>query len=671
MTFARPEMLWLLAAVAPLLAWFLVWAWRQRQRLIRRFIQERLLARLTVGLSPTRQKLRLVLVGLAALLILFALARPQYGYGWEEMRLRGLDIVMVMDTSRSMLAADIPPDRLTRAKLAARELQRLARSDRLALVAFAGTAFLQCPLTLDDNAFEQSLNLLSPDLLPVGGTAIAPAIEEALRAFEDSGRNHRVIVLFSDGEDHEGGVLAAAARAAEVGVKIFTVGVGTAAGDRLRLVDAQGRTTYVLDEQNQPVVSRLNAELLQDIARKTGGDYLPLVGADPMKSLYEARLAELPRSDLTARWARQYHEQFQWPLGLALLLLVGEMFLTPRRPGHRRAFRGVPTRAPAAPPAVAVSGTGRQGLLALLLGLLALPVLARADRALRDYERGNYLSAEREYRRRLEHRPEDVRLRYNAGTAAYAAGEYARATNHLEAATRTNDPELLQRVYYNLGNALYRLGEQAPAPALTLSNWQHALQHYDSALELNPRDEDARFNRQFVQARLEELQRQLAQQNPPQAPPPSASPQPQNQPQSGPPPSNSPSSPETQPTPVRTPSEQAPTPPPPAPPQSPAQDTPPRPPQVFPESSPAGQPSAESNPAPPDGRDQPTSAPGAKTGTQGDDPAADTGTVEVGSGQMTPEQAWQLLEAARLEEKAWQPLPPPDSRRLNRPRRDW
>jgi Ca-activated chloride channel family protein len=673
MTFARPEMLWLLAAVAPLLTWFLVWAWRKRQALIRRFIQERLLARLTVGLAPGRQKLRLVLLGLAALLILLALARPQYGYGWEEVRQRGLDIVIAMDTSRSMLAADVAPDRLTRAKLAARELQRLARADRLALVAFAGSAFLQCPLTLDDNAFEQSLNLLTPDLLPEGGTALGPAILEALKAFKDSGRNHRVIVLFSDGEDHEGDAPAAAARAAEEGVKIFTVGVGTATGDRLRQVDEQGRTTYVLDEHNQPVVSRLNAELLRDIARKTGGDYLPLIGADPMKTLYEARLAELPRSDLSARWARQYHERFQWPLGLALLLLVAEMLLAPRR----RDAPTARTAAPAAAPPVAARRTRTPAVTALLL-LALWPAPARADRALRDYERGLYRAAEQEYERRLKERPDDARLHYNAGTAAYAAGEYDRATNHLDAATRTNDPELLQRVYYNLGNALYRLGEQAPAPPLILTNWQQALQHYDSALELNPDDADARFNRELVQARLEELQRQLAQQPQPQKQPPSSTPQdqpqsdrsqsgsgqsePQNQPAPQPQPDKPPEPPQPSPEPTPQPDQ---------PPSAPRDKSSPQP-QTQPESQP-GQSGAEPRPQKQDGQagEKPAAAAAPAKADKPDDETGAGAASAAGSGQMTPEQARQLLEAARLDEKAWQPLPPRDPGRLNRSRRDW
>lgn len=666
MTFAKPEMLWLLVVTAPLLAWFLVWSWRQRRALIRQFVQSRLLAQLTVGVSPWRQKLRLVLVSLAALLLLLALARPQYGYAWEEVRQRGLDIVVAIDTSRSMLAADVAPDRLTRAKLAALDLQRLARTDRLALVAFAGTAFLQCPLTLDDNAFQQSVNLLTVDFLPQGGTALGEAIDVGLTAFKDSGSNHRVLVIFSDGEDHDSDAPAAAARAAERGVKIFTVGVGTFTGDRLRLVDAQGRTTYVTDERNQPVVSRLNADLLREIARKTGGDYLPLIGADPMKTLYDARLAPLPKSDLSSRWSRQYHERFQWPLGLAILLLVLEMFLPERRRGERPE--------PAGPATAAAAAGLKRVLTALALLCWTAPALASAGGALRDYERGKYRAAEQEYRRLLERRPDDARLHFNAGTAAYAAGAYTSATNHLEAATRTSDPDLLQRAYYNLGNALFRLGEAAEAPALTLTNWQQALQHYESALSLNPNDRDAEFNRGFVQARIEELLRQLAQ-PPNQQSEQKQQDQPRSQPSqssepAGPPP---PPQPEPQPKPADSRQESQPEPSP----EEQGHDEPrpdeskPRQPEQTKLDSAPGQQGGEPKPEDKTVKDPPSAQSAGSQEGQSTNATAAAATALTAPGQMSREQARQLLEAARMDEKAWQPLPPRDPRKVNRNYRDW
>ena len=182
MTFANPQLLWLLLAIPPALLAFFWWSSRTRQRLLTQFIQARLLPGLTVGISATRQRIRVGCLVLAVVCLILALARPQWGFDWEEMKQRGLDIIVAIDTSKSMLAEDIEPNRLARAKLAALELMQRARSDRLGLVAFAGSAFLQCPLTIDDAAFRQSVEALDVNIIPQGGTAIAEAIETALTA---------------------------------------------------------------------------------------------------------------------------------------------------------------------------------------------------------------------------------------------------------------------------------------------------------------------------------------------------------------------------------------------------------------------------------------------------------------------------------------------------------
>src|SRR5262249_55469188 len=156
---------WLLAVTVPLLTWFLWWAWHKKQSLIGQFVQSRLLAQLTIGISPARQKIRLILMVVAVTCALLSLARPQWGFDWEEAKQRGLDIVVAIDTSRSMLAEDVRPNRLTRAKLAALDLMKLAKHDRLALVPFAGAAFLQCPLTLDEDAFRQSVDALEVGII--------------------------------------------------------------------------------------------------------------------------------------------------------------------------------------------------------------------------------------------------------------------------------------------------------------------------------------------------------------------------------------------------------------------------------------------------------------------------------------------------------------------------
>ena len=214
MRFEHPALLWLLLVIPPAMIGFFWWAMRKRQSLLAQFIQARLLPGLLSGISPARQYLRFGCLALAACLLIIALARPQWGFALEEVKQRGLDIVLAIDTSRSMQAEDIAPNRLARAKLAAMDLIQAAKTDRLGLVAFSSVAFLQCPLTFDDGAFRQSLDSLDPNILPQGGTSIAQAINAALPAYRE-GDNHKVLVLFTDGEDHEGGAVEAAEAAVQ------------------------------------------------------------------------------------------------------------------------------------------------------------------------------------------------------------------------------------------------------------------------------------------------------------------------------------------------------------------------------------------------------------------------------------------------------------------------
>lgn len=340
MRFALPSLLWLLLLV-PLLAAFLIWAWHTKERLIRQFVQSRLLAQLTVGVSKTRQKVRLGLLVAAVTFGLLALARPQWGFSWEEVSQKGLDIVVAIDTSRSMLAADIPPNRLERAKFAALDLMKLAKNDRLGLVAFAGSSFLQCPLTLDEEAFRQSVAALDVNIIPQGGTAIAETIQTALAAFKE-GENHKILVLFTDGEDHEAGVVEAARAASAKGLRIFTIGVGSAEGELIRVRDDKGKLDFLKDEQGNVVKSRLNETLLQQIAGAADGFYLPLRGANTAETLYERGLAPLPKSEFNAKLMQRHHERFYWPLGIAVVLLILEMFLPERQKVRRPASVNTP-----------------------------------------------------------------------------------------------------------------------------------------------------------------------------------------------------------------------------------------------------------------------------------------------------------------------------------------
>ncbi|HWN93762.1 MAG TPA: VWA domain-containing protein [Methylomirabilota bacterium] len=498
MNFGNPTWLWLLWLLVPL-AVLLVWSWRARQRLLTQFISQRLLESLTIGVSKQRQKLRLVLFLVAIASLVFSLARPQLGFSLEESKQSGLDIVIAIDTSKSMLADDVQPNRLQRAKLASLDLMRLAASDRLGLVAFAGGAFLQCPLSLDEDAFRQSVEFLDVNVIPQGGTALAEAIQTARAAFKEETENHRILVLFTDGEDNDDqeAALNAAKEARKAGMRIFTIGVGTPNGEVLSTKDPYGNRVFIKDSQGNVVKSRLNEPLLQQIARETDGFYLPLSGARTMDVLYERGLAPLPKSEFSTRTLRQYHERFQWFIGAAILLLLFEMLFPERSVSPKSKVQGPK-------PVVVVAA------LALLAG--ASNSFGSANEALENYQRGQYGKARAEFERLARKSPDDARLRYNAGAAAFGAEDYETALKHFNASLSARDLKLQQQSYYNLGNAKFRLGEKTDETKEKQQQWEQAIHQYENALKLDSNDTDAKFNLDVVKKKLEELKKEQQQQ---------------------------------------------------------------------------------------------------------------------------------------------------------------
>ena len=499
MTFAYGHVLWLLLIVLPALVIFFWWAWRERQRLMTQFIQARLLPGLISGVSPTRQKVRFVLITVAFAFLIIAMARPQWGFDWQESKQKGLDIVVAIDTSKSMLAEDIAPNRLQRAKLAALDLMQQAKSDRLGLVAFAGGAFLQCPLTIDDNAFKQSVETLDVNIIPQGGTALAEAINTSLAAFKE-GDNFKVLVLFTDGEDNDENAVAAAEAAAKEGMKIFTIGIGTSEGELLRVKDAKGRTDYIRDDEGNVVKSRLNEALLQQIAGATeGGFYLPMRGAKTIDTLYEKGLAPLPKSEGQEKLIKRMHERYHWPLGAALVLLLVEMLMPER--AKRKTSNAQRTTSN-----VEVAASVILAAFVLVPGVSA----ASPASALKEFKGGNFTNALTEYERllneqTLKQKPEDPRLHFNAATAAYRATNYSVAIQHFNAVLTAKDIRLQQSAYYNLGNTHFRLGQQAEDLDKLEEAWNEAIKQFDHAVALDKTDENAAFNLAFVKEGLEQI----------------------------------------------------------------------------------------------------------------------------------------------------------------------
>ena len=372
-------------------------------------------------------------------------------------------------------------------------------------MAFAGTAFLQCPLTLDANAFRQNVMALDPGIIPQGGTALAQAVETSLEALEESGGSFRAIVLITDGEDHEEGAMEAARKAAGKDCRIFAVGVGTPEGELLSSVGEDGSASFLKDRQGNVIKSRLNQSLLEEMARATGGFYVSLQDSTSIGALYQSGLAPLPREEVASRLFKQPIDRFQWPLALALACLLAEPLISDRRK----------VRASQGPGPVGVRDPG------MILRAAALPCLLVGGALLAQTEReaaalfgdGRHQEALEAYRALAEEFPGDTRLAYNAGVSAYRAGAMEEAGGLLRS-RRPHAPirSRQQRAHYNKANALYRAGESASDPGQRALRWESAIRSYDNALALEDGDSQARENREFVTRRLEELRRQQQEQ---------------------------------------------------------------------------------------------------------------------------------------------------------------
>ncbi len=330
MRFGSESLLWL-TALFPALGLFFLWAFRRRAAILRRFAAQAMLARMVQGTSRPRQALKAGLLALGVLFLALSLARPQWGTRMEMMKRRGLDVVIAVDVSLSMFAEDIKPNRMARSKQEiSKFIDRLA-GDRVALVAFAGDAYLQCPLTSDYAAFRIFLDVLEPDLIEVPGTDIARALEVSLSAFDERDRKYRVVVLLTDGEDHSGRAEKAAKEMADQGVIVYTVGIGSLSGVPIPVKGAGGAVSYKKDANGQVVTTRLDAQLLQRIALATDGGFYHARPAEfELAQVLEA-INAMEKRELESEQFTRYEERFQIPLAIAVLLLALEMFVSDRR----------------------------------------------------------------------------------------------------------------------------------------------------------------------------------------------------------------------------------------------------------------------------------------------------------------------------------------------------
>jgi Ca-activated chloride channel homolog len=503
MTFAQP--IWILAGLIVCIGvLFLLHSLQSARRAtLEKFAAAHLVDKLTGNVSTKRQTAKKILLLLALLGCFIALARPQYGFRWEDIKRKGIDILFAVDTSKSMLARDIKPDRLERAKYAIMDFVDQLDGDRVGLLPFAGTAYLMCPLTGDYSAFDNSLKAVDTSLIPKGGTDIAAAIREAETVLNNEA-NYKLLILITDGENLQGDVLAAAKTAAAKGMRIFTVGVGTREGEIIPIASG-GSPKFVKDPAGNFVVSHLDEATLTQIAKVANGVYVPLGNrGQGLQTIYQQKLSLVPKEELTQRRHKVPLERFQWPLAAAIVFFSLEFIIGTRK---TRPFSLSLKKFSIRRKAKNVIGSL---LLILSLSLLIHPAIASASDGEQAYRTGDFNKASEMYDKLLKKHPDDPKLQYNFGTASYKNKKFDEAIAAFTDALKTKDLELQEQAYYNRGNALYRKGQETlkTDSQTTLAKWRQAVDSYTASLELNKDDQDAIFNRTLVKKRIEELNKQ-------------------------------------------------------------------------------------------------------------------------------------------------------------------
>lgn len=328
MKFADPFIFLIAGWLIPAVVVFFIFAERSRRKAMERFAGKEVLGRVTLYYDRRMRLLRVLLTVSALAMMIVTLARPQWSYYWKENKKKGIDIVVGVDTSKSMLCNDIRPDRLEFVKTELGEFVKKLKGDRVGLIAFSGSSFLQCPLTVDYKGYVLAVNGLSEITISRGGTAISSAIREAVRCYRGAESPHKIFILISDGEHHEGDIEKAIALAKKEKIRIFCIGVGTLEGGQVYTTNEAGTRIAVKDADGKPVVSRLNEQVLRKVASETGGAYRRATEADfGLAALYEEHLSKLEKRDSDSDKVKVYQDRFQYTAAIACLLLIAEMVI--------------------------------------------------------------------------------------------------------------------------------------------------------------------------------------------------------------------------------------------------------------------------------------------------------------------------------------------------------
>ena len=469
--FADPTYLYLLAVI-PVLAIIRFLTYRNQKKRLRKFGDPKLLRSLMPDVSRFRPAVKFWMLQGALALLVVMLARPQFGTKISNEQRTGIETIIAMDISNSMLAEDITPSRLDRSKMMVENLVDHFTNDKIGLLVCAGDAFVQLPITSDYVSAKMFLSSIDPSMMATQGTDIARAIDMATHSFTQEEGIGKAIIVITDGEDHEGGALESAKAAKDAGMRVYVLGVGSTQGAPIPI---PGTGDYMKDNTGNTVMSALNEDMCRQVAQAGGGAYIHVENNSAAQDQLDNELSKLAKKETTSTVYSEFDEQFQAVAILALLLLILEICIYDRRnPLLKRQ---------------SLFGSKKKAAATVALLLVAMTARAQTDRQyIREGNKqcrvGQYDKAEVSYRKAVEKNPKNPQAAYNLGNALMAQKKDSAAVQQFEQATRIEtNPLRKAAAYHNMG-----------VICQTHKMYGEAIEAYKNALRLNPNDDETRYN---------------------------------------------------------------------------------------------------------------------------------------------------------------------------------
>ena len=482
--FEDPIYLYALALI-PLLAILRFLLVRQQKKRLRKFGDRELVRQLTPDVSRFRPLVKYSLLLTALALLIVIIARPQFGTKINREKRTGIETIIALDVSNSMLAEDVAPSRLDRSKMMVENLVDNFTNDKIGLIVFAGDAFIQLPITSDYVSAKMFLSSISPSMIATQGTDIAKAISMASHSFTQQEGVGKAIIVITDGEDHEGGALEAAKDAKDKGMRVYILGVGSAKGAPI----PTGNGDYMKDNTGQTVMTGLNEQMCREIAQAGGGAYIHVENNSNAQDQLDHELNKLAKKEIESTVYSDYDEQFQAVGIIVLLLLIIEIcILDIKNPLLKN---------------VSLFKRNKKVVAIMLTLLMSTTILAQTDRMLvrhgnKQFRLGNYAEAEVSYRKAVEKNPRNAQAIYNLGNALLGQRKDSAAVSQFEQAAKLEtNPIRKSQAYHNIG--VICQGQK---------QFAQAIEAYKESLRNNPADDETRYNLELCKRQQQQQQNQ-------------------------------------------------------------------------------------------------------------------------------------------------------------------